>query len=41
VQPGVVRTGDVEGDELVLEATSADVDAVPVGVDERPWPARS
>ena len=41
VQPGVVRTGDVEGDELVLTAAAADVDAVPIGVDERPRPARA
>ena len=32
--------GDVEGNELVLTAAAADVDAVPIFVDERPRPAR-
>jgi hypothetical protein len=40
VEPGVVWTGDVEGDELVLAATAANVDAVPVGIDERSRTAR-
>src|SRR5215213_1937949 len=36
VKPRVIWTGDVEGDEFVLAAATADVDAVPIGVGERP-----
>src|SRR5215218_9563860 len=40
VKPRVIWTGDVEGDELVLAAAAADVDAIPVGVGERPRASR-
>ncbi len=39
VEPGVVWSRDVEGHHLILEATAADIDAVPLGIDEWLRPA--
>jgi hypothetical protein len=40
VEPGVVRTDEVEGDGLVLGRGAADEDRVAVVVEERPGPLR-